>query len=263
VVELASHFTVQQMLERDMFEKRMDENKPIYFHEFLYPLMQGYDSVVMDVDGEIGGNDQIFNMLAGRTLMKDMKNKEKFVLAMKLLADTNGVKMGKTEGNMLSFLDTAQDMFGKVMSWTDGMIVPGFELCTTVPFAEVKNIEKRLKDGENPRDIKVELGKTIVEFFFSKEEAERVAEEFFRMFKDKGVPDEMVEVCLEDGFSVLDKKILDLLGLSGSEARRLVQQGGVKLEGEKVSDVNFKVEFGDKAELVLQFGKRKFIKVKK
>ncbi len=132
VVDLASHFTVQQMSERDMFEKRLKEGKPVYLHEFLYPLMQGYDSVAMDVDMEIGGNDQTFNMLAGRTLLREMKGKEKFVITMQLLTDTSGKKMGKSEGNMLTFDDAPEEMYGKVMSWTDGMILPGFRLCTDV-----------------------------------------------------------------------------------------------------------------------------------
>ena len=116
VLNLSSKMTVQQMLERDMFRKRMDEGKPIYIHEFMYPLMQGYDSVAMDVDGEVGGNDQTFNMLVGRDLQKDIVGKEKFVIPMKLLVDSSGAKMGKTTGNMLSFLDSADEKFGKVMS---------------------------------------------------------------------------------------------------------------------------------------------------
>src|SRR3989339_591169 len=130
ILELTSHFTVQRMMERDMFEKRQEENKPIYLHEFLYPVMQAYDSVAMEVDGEVGGNDQTFNMLAGRDLMKDLQGKEKFVLTMKLLVDSTGKKMGKSEGNMIALADKPEDMFGKVMSWTDEMILKGFELCT-------------------------------------------------------------------------------------------------------------------------------------
>jgi tyrosyl-tRNA synthetase len=132
VLSLASKVTVQQMLERDMFKKRMDEGKPIYVHEFMYPLMQGEDSVQLMVDGEIGGNDQVFNMLVGRDLLKE-HNKDKFIMSVKLLADPNGKKMGKSEGNMITLEDSADSMFGKIMSWTDGMIVGGFELCTDIP----------------------------------------------------------------------------------------------------------------------------------
>ena len=138
VLNLASSFTVQQMVERDMFKRRIDEGRPVYLHEFLYPLLQGYDSVAMDVDGELGGNDQTFNMLAGRTLMKQLKNKEKFVLTLKLLEDSEGKKMGKTEGNMVSLADGPDEMFGKIMSWADTLIVPGFELCTNATRVEIE-----------------------------------------------------------------------------------------------------------------------------
>ena len=135
LIELSSNFTVQQMLARDMFQKRLADEKPIYLHEFLYPLAQGYDSVAMDVDLEVGGNDQMFNMLCGRTLQKNINNKEKFVLTLKLLADETGKKMGKTEGNAVFLNQTPEDMYGAVMSWTDGTIVPGFEMVTDVsPF---------------------------------------------------------------------------------------------------------------------------------
>ena len=128
VVELASHFTVQQMMERDMFEKRYEEGKPIHLHEFLYPLMQGFDSVAMDVDLEVGGNDQTFNMLAGRTLMREMKGKEKFVMGCRLLVDPTGKKMGKSEGNMVALNDDPVDAYGKIMSWPDTMLMPCFEI---------------------------------------------------------------------------------------------------------------------------------------
>lgn len=260
VVELASNFTVQQMLERDMFENRIKDGKPVYFHEFLYPLMQGYDSVALDTDGEIGGSDQIFNMLAGRTLQKALQEKEKFVLASKLLADTSGVKMGKTENNMIALTDSPRDIFGKIMSWTDGMILPGFELCTVVPFKDLKDIEKRLKDGENPKNLKAELAKEIIAFFFSKEEADQAAEEFERMFKDKGVPDDMPEVMIGgDVFTALNSEIVEESGMSGSEIRRLVKQGGVKVNGEKIDDINQEIKIEE--ETILQFGKRKFFKI--
>ncbi|MDP2812809.1 MAG: tyrosine--tRNA ligase, partial [bacterium] len=135
VMKLSSNFTVQQLLERDMFQERIKAEKPIHLHEFMYPVLQAYDSVAMDVDGEVGGNDQTFNMLSGRTLMKLMTGKEKFVITTKLLVDPSGKKMGKTEGNMLALNDSAKDMFGKVMSWTDGMIVEAYELCTRLPMS--------------------------------------------------------------------------------------------------------------------------------
>src|SRR3989338_3063971 len=179
VVELSAHFTVQQMLSRDMFKKRLQEDKEIYLHEFLYPLMQGYDCVAMDVDGELGGNDQMFNMLAGRTLMKAMKNKEKFVLTTKLLVDPTGKKMGKSEGNMIRLNDSADEMFGKVMSWTDGMIVGGFELMTDVSMEDVVAISKSLiREEVNPRDVKAQLAREVVKQFFRDGEALAASERF-------------------------------------------------------------------------------------
>ncbi|TSC72766.1 MAG: hypothetical protein G01um101470_282, partial [Parcubacteria group bacterium Gr01-1014_70] len=144
VLELCSQITHSQAVKRDMFQKRISEGKDLYIHEFLYPLMQGYDSVAMDVDGEVGGNDQSFNMLVGRDLMKKIKNKEKFVVATKLLTDGAGAKMGKTEGNTVALTDSAADMFGKVMSWPDSMILAGFELCTRVPVEEIKKTQSIL-----------------------------------------------------------------------------------------------------------------------
>ena len=226
VVELASKMTVQQMLERDMFERRIEDGKPIGLHEFLYPLMQGYDSVAMDVDGEIGGNDQTFNMLAGRTLMKALKGKEKFVLTNKLLADTSGKKMGKTEGNMIALDNSIDDKFGKVMSWTDDMIAGGFEMCTFEPMEIVKQVGERLQQGENPRNLKLELAEAIVKIYHGEKAAKAARENFLNMFQKKETPDQL------DEFDLAGKNIVDALlegGLvqSKSEARRNIEQGGV------------------------------------
>ncbi|MBM3204936.1 tyrosine--tRNA ligase, partial [Candidatus Uhrbacteria bacterium] len=197
VVELASHFTVQQMLERDNFEKRIAEQKPIKLHEFLYPLMQGYDSVAMDVDMELGGNDQTFNMLAGRTLMKELKGKEKFVLTTRLLADPTGKKMGKTEGNMITLADTPGDMYGKVMSWTDEMIIPGFEICTQATADQIKTIQKKIKAGENPMQFKHELARQVVTWLLGGDAATKAAEHFTHVHQQKEKPEEIKEVRVE------------------------------------------------------------------
>ncbi len=254
VLDLSSNFTVQRMLERDMFQVRMKEGKPIYVHEFLYPVMQAYDSVVMNVDGEVGGNDQTFNMLAGRDLMKTMKNKEKFVLTMKLLTDTAGKKMGKSEGNMIALSDSPEDMLGKVMSWPDGMIAAGFELCTRVPMDEIK---KELGGGANPRDLKLRLAHEIVKMYHSEAVAKKAEENFISQFSKKEVPEEIKEV------KVKSKNILDVLveaGLCSSkgDARRNVLQGGVSVDGETVKDFNFEIKSGS----VIKKGKRYFVKIK-
>ncbi|MCI0479403.1 tyrosine--tRNA ligase, partial [Candidatus Uhrbacteria bacterium] len=204
VVELASHFTVQQMGERDMFETRMKEGKPVYLHEFLYPLMQGYDSVAMDVDLEIGGNDQTFNMLAGRTLMREMKGKEKAVMTNRLLTDPSGKKMGKTEGNMITLDDAPEDMFGKVMSWTDGMIVPGFELCTDVSTKEIQGIAASIADGENPVAFKRRLASEIVTRFIGADAAKKAAEQFAKVHTAHEAPEEMLEYPVKKACKLVD-----------------------------------------------------------
>ncbi len=259
VLELTSHFTVQRMLERDMFEKRKEENKPIFLHEFLYPVMQAYDSVAMDVDGEVGGNDQTFNMLAGRDLMKDLKNKEKFVLTAKLLVDSSGKKMGKSEGNMIALTDTPEDMFGKVMSWTDDMILKGFELCTKMPMDEVNKIGKEMQSGTNPRDIKLRLATEVVKTFLGESSATKAQEYFISTFSKKENPDEMPKIkptVYEISALLVEAKVCK----SKSEARQVIDQGGVSVNDVKIEKGNYgaAIKAGD----IVKKGSRWFIKVK-
>jgi tyrosyl-tRNA synthetase len=260
VVELAAYFTVQQMLERDMFQKRIKEAKPIHLHEFLYPLMQAYDSVVMGVDGEIGGNDQTFNMLAGRDLMKGLKDKEKFVVTMKLLIDPTGKKMGKSEGNMITLQDGADDMFGKIMSWTDGMIVPGFEILTDLSDTEIRTIEKDLNDGANPRDVKARLAFEVVKIFHPESEATSARTNFDKQFRDKEIPDEMPELRIGAPINIVEFLVQSKLAPSKGEARRLIDGGGVKVAGETVTSYEFLVEPTVDG-VVVQKGKRGFVRV--
>lgn len=257
VVDLASHFTVQQMSERDMFEKRLKEGKPVYLHEFLYPLMQGYDSVAMDVDMEIGGNDQTFNMLAGRTLLREMKGKEKFVITMQLLTDTSGKKMGKSEGNMLTFDDAPEEMYGKVMSWTDGMILPGFRLCTDVELGEIERIELLMQNGGNPVEYKHELARKVVEMFYGEKAGWSAREHFEKVHKSHEVPEEMPTIPYVKGMTITDALIAGSLVTSKTEARRQVEQGGVKMDGKMMTDASLPVSAG----AVIQKGKRHFIKL--
>lgn len=257
VVELAAHFTVQQMSERDMFERRMKEGKPVYLHEFLYPLMQGYDSVAMDVDMEIGGNDQTFNMLAGRTMLRETKKKEKLVLTTKLVTDPTGAKMGKTTGNMVALSDTPEEMYGKVMSWTDAMIVPGFEICTNVPMDQVMRIAAAIKAGENPVQYKHELAHQIVSVLVSDKAANAAAEHFVDIHKKRELPSDMPSLTHKRGMTVADALAASKLVSSKSDARRQVEQGGVKMDGKPVSDPNVLVKKG----AVLQKGKRHFVKL--
>jgi tyrosyl-tRNA synthetase len=259
VLDLASHMTVDQMLKRDMFKKRMEEGKPIYIHEFMYPLMQGYDSVAMNVDGEIGGNDQTFNMLAGRDLLKIANGKEKFVIAMRLLTDPTGKKMGKTENNMVALNQTPEDMFGKIMSWSDELIIPGFEIVTDVPLAEIDGMEKNLKEGTNPRDFKIRLAKEVVAMCHGKEAAEEAEHHFESTFTKGGVPEDVTEMEIAAGTTLVDALLAARVVASKTEFRRLVSEGAItRMEtGEKIADPAALAETS-----TYKVGKRRFIKLK-
>jgi tyrosyl-tRNA synthetase len=259
VLSLASKMTVQQMMERDMFEKRFTEGKPVYIHEFLYPLMQGYDSVAMNVDGEVGGNDQTFNMLTGRTLMKEMKNSEKFVITMKLLVDSSGTKMGKTEGNMLTLSDTPRDMYGKVMSWDDTMIIRGFELLTRVPQTKIKELKDKIVDNVlNPKDAKMQLAKEIVRFYFGEKDASNAENAFVSTFQKKIIPEIVQELYIEKNQNIADVLVEKGLVKSKSDLRRLI-------EGRAIENLDNKTKLKDINEFNIsgnyRIGPKKFIKV--
>ena len=259
VISLASHFTVQQMLERDMFQSRMREGRPVHIHEFLYPLMQGYDSVAMNVDMEVGGNDQTFNMLTGRTLMKILKNKEKFVLATKLLADPTGRKMGKTEGNMITFDDKANEMYGKGMSWGDGMIFSGLEVLTDMPTQEIEGLKNKTISGSlNPRDAKMVLAKEVVKIYHGDEEALGAEEFFIKAFQKKEVPAEMEEVYVKKGSAIGDILIEQKKVNSKSGLARLIKEGSIDIDGKKVKEANYPIE----KDSALRVGKKKFLRLK-
>ncbi len=260
LLDLTSNFTVSQLLERDMFQNRIKEGKEIYLHEFLYPVFQAYDSVVMDVDMEIGGNDQTFNMLAGRTLMRKLKNKEKFVLTTKLLTDSTGKKMGKTEGNMVNLNETPENMYGKVMSWSDELISSGFEICTDLSMSEVNNIKESLTSGKaNPRDLKMKLAFEIVKIFYGEKKAQGAEENFVKTFQKKEVPEEMEEIKCEAGEMLSEVLVKNKILPSKSEWRRLVLGNGVHdlNKDNTITDQNIKVS----ENLTLKIGKKRFIKV--
>lgn len=261
VLTLASKTTVQQMLERDMFQKRIEEGKPIYVHEFMYPLMQGYDSVAMMVDGEVGGNDQLFNMLMGRELLKEY-GKEKFVMTVKLLADATGKKMGKTEGNMVTLNDSPDEMFGKIMSWTDGMIVGGFELCTDIPQEEILEINLAIQNGENPMQYKKQLAREIITLYHSVDQAINAQNNWENTFSEGGLPDVIPEITGESGKLLSEILVENKLLESKGEFRRLTDEGGVKiisedLSEEKITDFQYKIT----ETIVVKIGKKKFVKV--
>ncbi|MEK9131889.1 MAG: tyrosine--tRNA ligase [Patescibacteria group bacterium] len=259
VLELASNITGDQLMKRDMFAKRLEEGKSTYLHELLYPLLQGYDSVAMDVDGEIGGNDQTFNMLVGRDLMKKLKNKEKFVMTMKLLVDTSGKKMGKTEGNIVALTDSPSEMYGKVMSWTDGMIVRGFELCTDVPTSEIGAIERSLASGANPKEHKMHLAKAVVTLLTSAKDAVVAEQSFISQFSRGEVPEDVKTVSVASG--ALLSEVLLSAGLieSKGEFKRLVEEKAVRnLSNDSVIE-RFDTTVSEA--MTVKVGKRRFLKI--
>jgi tyrosyl-tRNA synthetase len=258
VAELATFFTVQQFLERDMYQKRIKEEKPIGLHEFLYPLMQAYDSVAMNVDMEVGGNDQTFNMLVGRELIKAKLGREKFVITVPLLLGTDGQKMGKSLGNYIPLTDNFNDMFGKIMSLRDDLIVQYFELCTILPLQSIKSLAKEL----SPMDLKKRLAFEIVKMYHSEKEAQKAQEEFEQVFQKRNLPQENIlvhEIKPVENDDVL--KILTESGLvsSRSEAKRLIAQGGVDIDGATIKEAS-EVKMKDGS--IIKAGKRKFLKIK-
>ncbi len=262
VVTLASHFTVQQMLERDMFEKRIIDGKPVHLHEFLYPLMQGYDTVALDVDLEIGGNDQTFNMLAGRTLMREMRGKEKMVMTVRLLADPTGKKMGKSEGNMIALSDTPEDMYGKIMSWPDTMILTGFENCTDATTDSVDAMRKQMDAGENPMTFKHELARQIVTWLAGEDAAERGAKHFSRVHQDHEAPTDIpVTVVSTDLLTLVDALVVAKLVTSKTDARRQIEQGAVSVDERVVRDVEATVSVSLSG-TIIQKGKRHFARLR-
>jgi len=249
LMEVASNFTVQQMIERDMFQERIKNNEPIYLHEFLYPVAQAYDSVAMDVDLEIGGNDQLFNMLAGRTLMQAYKNKEKYVLTTKLLVDKEGKKVGKTTGNAL-FLDTTpENFYGGIMSFPDEVIPLAFELLTEVSLAGIK--EKAQKD---PMNEKKRLAFEIVKILWGEKDAMKAKTNFEKSFqKNSPEYEEKIEMkkTLVETISQVDSIN------SMSQAKRLIKDGAVDVNGKMIKDASFNLKGNEK----IKIGKKLFVKV--
>ena len=262
LIEIASNFTVQQMIQRDMFQKRLEKEKPIYLHEFLYPLTQGYDSVAMNVDLEIGGNDQMFNMLAGRDLQKIVHQKEKFVMTLKILADETGKKMGKSEGNAVFLDQTPENMYGAVMSWSDAVIAIGFEMVTNVSMEKVAEIKKSLKDKKNnPRDWKMKLAYTLVKLNYGQEKAQKAQEYFIKTVQKKEAPEEVANLLISESTSIVEAIVKANLSASKAEAKRKIKQGGVEINGQKITDINTSMVFSMNNQ-ILKVGKRGFRRIK-
>jgi len=260
IIRLAAKYTVSQLLERDDFSKRFHAEKPIAVHELLYPLMQGYDSVAMKADVELGGTDQKFNLLVGRELQRAYGQEPQCVLTMPLLEGTDGKeKMSKSLGNTVGITEPARDMFGKLMRISDELMWRYIELLSFAPAETIAAWKKQAASGGNPREIKVEFAKEIVARFHSAAAAKKAEEDFNAMFRDREVPQDMPEVTVSETAIVKVLKQADLVP-STSEAARMIEQGGVKINGEKVSDKNLSCKRGDT--LVIQVGKRKFARVR-
>ncbi len=263
VIQLAGKITVARLLERHDFSERLSTGKPISLHEFFYPLMQGYDSVVLESDIEIGGNDQHFNVLMGRHLQEQYGKEKQVILLLPLLEGLDGVeKMSKSKKNYIGIDDEPNDMYGKTMSVPDELMVKFFELTTDLSLETKQQLKEDFETGTiHPRDMKMLLSKTIVKMYHGVESAEKAEENFKRVFQKRTIPNDIPEVKWqgEKNISIIDLLLALQLQPSKSEARRMIQNGGVKINGVKILNINHNVLI--EKELIIQVGKRKFVKV--
>jgi tyrosyl-tRNA synthetase len=262
IMNLAGKFTVARMLERDDFSKRYANQQPISVHEFFYPLMQGYDSVMIDADVELGATEQKFNLVIARQIQKEYEKEQQIVLTLPVLEGIDGTqRMSKSLGNYIGIDEPVNEIYGKVMSIPDNLIYPYFELITDVSLNELKDIKAQLADNKvNPRDIKRYLGRTIVGMYNNEQAGKDAEEEFDRVFRQKKLPEEIKDYALEaKSYRILDLMVQVDTCASKGEARRLVTQGGVSIDGEKISDPFLELKI-DK-EMILKVGKRKFAKI--
>ena len=263
LIQLAAKHTVARMLERDDFSKRYGAGQPIAIHEFLYPLVQGYDSVALNADVELGGTDQKFNLLVGRQLQEAYGQKPQVVLTMPILEGLDGIqKMSKSLNNYIGITDAPDDMFGKLMSISDDLMWRYFELLSFRPLAEISKLRQEMAEGRNPRDIKFELGRELVSRFHSQNDADRAQENFIARFQKGALPQEIPEVSLSAGGEGIPvANVLKDAGLtsSTSEAMRMIRQGAVRIDGERIADPKLLLMAGTSC--VCQVGKRRFAQV--
>jgi len=263
VINLSSRYTVARILERDDFNKRLKENQPISISEFLYPLAQAYDSIVIEADVELGGTDQLFNLLVGRKLQEEFGQSPQVVLTMPLIEGTDGyLKMSKSYDNYIAFNDSPQDIFGKVMSIPDHLIIKYMKYLTDIPKDKIKDREKQIKSGEvNPRDIKMVLAEEIVTLLYNKDEAEKAKQNFVSIFQKREMPGDLPEIQIKSGETILDivskTKVYD----SNSEIKRAIMQGAIRINDEKIKDFKDIVDCDDGA--ILRVGKKSYFKIKK
>jgi len=262
ILELTAKKTINQMIQREDFKNRIQNDQDVSMVETLYPLMQGYDSVMLDCDVEIGGTDQLFNMMVGRELQKKYGKKTiQNIVTVPILEGLDGVeKMSKSLNNYIGINDEANEMYGKTLSIPDNLITKYFELATNIPMEEISEIAKLMEKGENPKTFKMQLARELVKQYYNEELAQKAEEEFENIFKNKGIPEDIETVT----FSKSPYNIIDLITESGlaqskSEARRLIEGGGVKVDSEKVPSIEAEIDIS--TERILQVGKRKFVKV--
>lgn len=263
LTNLTKHLSYQQLIERDMFQNRLKNNMEIALSEFFYPFMQGYDSVAMNVDVEVGGSDQTFNMLIGRKLMRNIKKKEKFVMTTPLLEDSAGKKIGKTEGNVIALSDKPENLYRKIMALDDGFIIKGFEYLTDLSINEIKEIENKLKQGDNPITFKKRLAFEITQQLNNKNDATKAQEEFEKIVQHKELPDkiEPLEITTADIVKTYDTVLVEKnIFPSKSEVKRNAVQGGITINGKQIKNANsiFEVRNGD----IIKVGNKKFLEIK-
>lgn len=262
ILNLFGHLSLQQLEERDLFEERKKKEQTINMREFIYPVLQGYDSVAMKVDLEIGGSDQMFNMLVGRQLVKEILGKEKYVMTMPLLTDSQGMKIGKTEGNVIALTDKPEDLFRKIMALPDDVIIKALEYLTDVSMEEIDLIKKALESGENPMKYKKRLAFEITKQLNSQTQAQKAEQRFEALVQNKNVSNISVP---EFGETISTKeKLVDVLVKTGfasskSEAKRVIEQGGITVNNKQITDQNYTFSTG---EYILGRANRKFIAIR-
>ena len=259
ILNIAEHFSLQHLEERDLYAKRKKRGERINMREFLYPLLQGYDSVAMNVDLELGGTDQTFNMLCGRKLVKNILHKDKFVMTTPLLTDSRGTKIGKTEGNVIALTTPPDKFYGMIMSLSDDVIINCFEYLTKIPMLEIKKIKSQLKLGANPMLVKKKLAFILTAMLNNKQTAQKAQQEFEKVFQEGKMPKNIKTVKLKTkNINIIDLFVKTKLAPSKSEAKRLVKQGAVEIDGNKISGYqDIRISGGE----VIKVGKRKWVKL--
>lgn len=258
IIAIASKVSAVQLFKRESFTRRIERGDTVWYHETMYPLLQGYDSVVLDVDLEIGGTDQEFNMLMGRELQKKMNNREKWVLTTPMILGTDGQQMSKTSGNCVWLQDPPEVMFGKLMTIHDHQIIPYMELCTDMALSEIADIEMSMKAGANPKESKLKMAYEITSIWHSRGAAKDAQAAWTQQFSQGDLPSNIPEIKLAKGkWELVELLVRTKLATSKSEARRLIQQGGIKHNQQQITNTAVDITSGD----ILQAGKRRFIKI--